>query len=173
MADFFEDRVRLFRFFISYSFHWNQFFKVMFFYFGCEEVCLWRKGTYFAIITIKVEPAMAFAIYIVHDKVNLSSSLLSLVGCCPGLGQQDPLRDKSSRESNRFPIQNSNSLKICWSPIGFLQNIDLISSGHLFNGKNASPFKVLKISLRCSTASFEERYRIFSRYILKAAIIEV
>ena len=28
-------------FFICYSFCWNEFFKVMLFYFGCEKVCLW------------------------------------------------------------------------------------------------------------------------------------
>ena len=46
-----------------------------------------------------------------------------------------------------FPMQNSNNLKVCWSPIGFLQNMILMSSGHLFKGENASPFIILKISL--------------------------
>ena len=53
--------------------------------------------------------------------------------------------------------QNINSLKVCWSAMGFFQNSSLMPSGHLFNGKNASLFNVRKISLHCSTTSLEER----------------
>ena len=70
-----------------------------------------------------------------------------------------------------FPEQKSISLNVSRSPIGFRQKTILMSSGQLFRGKKASPFKVLKRSALSSDTSFLERYLTISRDSCSADIV--
>ena len=70
-----------------------------------------------------------------------------------------------------FPKQKSISLNVSRSPIGFRQKAILMSSGQLFRGKKASPFKVLKRSALSSDTSFLERYLTVSRDSCSADIV--
>ena len=97
----------------------------------------------FAIINIRVEPAMAFGIYIVHGKVNLMCLPLCFIRFCPGLWQQNP--GTSQIRWATFPMQ-SNSLKVCWSPVGFSKTSVSFLLATFSVEKNASPLNVHKNS---------------------------
>ena len=70
------------------------------------------------------------------EKRNMTSNGMTMSTCCAHFyalsvvaqvwGNKIQGQTKSGEQL--FPLQNSNSLKVCWSPIGFLQN-SLISSG--------------------------------------------
>ena len=90
------------------------------------------------------------------------------------LWQKDLLGDQVlwTRSEQPFPSKNGASLSVSLSPIGFCQKTIFISSGQVWRGKNASPFRILKRSALSCDTSFLYRYLIVSRYSRSADITQ-
>ena len=65
-----------------------------------------------------------------------------------------------------LPKQNSISLKVSLSPMGFFQNANLKSLGQLLRGKRASPLMMPQSSLFSAITSAFDRYLMVSLYSL-------
>ena len=71
-----------------------------------------------------------------------------------------------------LPKQNIMSLNVSLSPMGFAQNILRYSSGHHFNGKNASPLITLNSSLLSAIISCLVSKRYLVRYASRVAMFK-
>ena len=118
-------------------------------------------------IQVVIEPLTSFCVFVVQDKVDFRALFSAFSG--------DQVCDVSIQRTIKlgghpFPSPKSMSLNVPTSPIGFCQNVIRMSCGHVFTGKNASPFMSLKISALSRLISLRDRYligttqRIYNNY---------